>query len=105
VNQSSDLVVRIAAAPSDLAAVRDLWREYWRSIDLPDEFQGFGEELKSLPGVYGADGGALLIAFAERAPAGTIALRRLNDRAARSSACTCARRFAAGDWAAIYSTT
>ena len=81
VNQSSDLVVRIAAAPSDLAAVRDLWRKYWRSIDLPDEFQRFSEELKSLPGVYGADGGALLIAFAERAPAGTIALRRLNDRA------------------------
>jgi putative acetyltransferase len=81
VNQSSDLVVRIAASPADLAAVQDLWREYWRSIDLPDEFQGFGEELKGLPGVYGADGGALLIAWAESAPAGTIALRRLDNRA------------------------
>jgi putative acetyltransferase len=83
VNQSPDLVVRIAASPSDLVAVRDLWREYWRSIDLPDELQGFGEELKGLPGVYAADGGALFLAEStpEATPAGTIALRRLNHSA------------------------
>jgi len=76
-----DFVIRPAEGSSDLAAVRQLWREYWRSIDLPDEFQGFGEELKGLPGVYGTEGGALLIACMENMPAGTIALRRLNDRA------------------------
>jgi putative acetyltransferase len=83
VNQPSDLVVRIAVSPSDLAAVRELWREYWKSMDLPDDFQGFDEELKGLPGAYGADGGALLIAASalENAPAGTIALRRLNRSA------------------------
>jgi putative acetyltransferase len=83
VNQSSDLAIRTAASPADLALVRDLWREYWKSIDLPDEFQGFGEELKGLPGMYGADGGALLLAEStpEAVPAGTIALRRLDDRA------------------------
>jgi putative acetyltransferase len=80
VNQPFDLAVRIAEGPGDLAAVRELWREYWRSIDLPDEFQGFGEELKGLPGVYAADGGALLIAWTENTAAGTIALRRLSDR-------------------------
>jgi putative acetyltransferase len=75
-------VVRIAENTADLAAIRELWREYWRSIDLPDEFQGFGEELRGLPGVYGADGGALLLAESRRetTPAGTIALRRLNAR-------------------------
>jgi putative acetyltransferase len=80
VNEPFDLAVRIAQSSSDLSAVRALWREYWRSIELPDNFQGFGEELKGLPGVYAADGGSLLIAWAENTPAGTIALRRLNDR-------------------------
>jgi putative acetyltransferase len=73
--------VRIVESPDDLAAVRDLWREYWKSIDLPDDFQGFGEELRGLPGKYGEHGGALLIAWIEGTPAGTIALRRLSDRA------------------------
>jgi GNAT superfamily N-acetyltransferase len=78
-----DFLVRLAESSDDFAAVRQLWREYWKFIDLPDDFQGFGEELKGLPGVYGADGGALLIAESapENSPAGTIALRRLNDRA------------------------
>jgi putative acetyltransferase len=79
--RSGPLLVRIAESPSDLAAVRELWREYWKSIDLPDDFQGFGEELKGLPGVYAADGGVLLIGSIEAQPAGTIALRRLDDRA------------------------
>ena len=34
----------------------ELWREYWESFGLPLDFQGFGEELQGLPGVYGADG-------------------------------------------------
>jgi putative acetyltransferase len=80
-DHSGRLVVRIAVSQSDLAAVRELWREYWKSIGLPDDFQGFGEELKGLPGAYGADGGALLIAWVGDAAAGTIALRRLDDRA------------------------
>ena len=56
-------------------------REYWESFGLPLDFQGFGEELQGLPGVYGADGGALLLATFHDEPAGTIALRRL-DRTA-----------------------
>ena len=42
------------------------------------DFQGFGDELLGLPGVYGAEGGALLIAKLNDEPAGTIALRRLD---------------------------
>ena len=64
----------------DLAAVRELWREYWKSINLPNDFQGFADELKGLPGVYGDEGGVLLLATSEGKPAGTIALRRLNTR-------------------------
>ena len=61
--------VRTAESAGDVDSVRELWREYWKSIGLRDEFQGFGEELKGLPGLYGAEGGALLIAVVERARA------------------------------------
>jgi GNAT superfamily N-acetyltransferase len=77
----SPTVVRTVEGPDDLNAVRDLWREYWKSIDLPEDFQDFGEELQGLPGKYAEDGGALLIAWIEGAPTGTIALRRINDHA------------------------
>ena len=43
------------------------------------DFQGFGEERNGLPGVYGAAGGALLLALNKDEPAGTIALRRLDQ--------------------------
>jgi putative acetyltransferase len=75
-----DRIVRLAESQGDVAAVRGLWREYWESIGLPDDFQGFGEERKGLPGVYGSEGGALLLALCADAPAGTIALRRLDRR-------------------------
>jgi putative acetyltransferase len=69
--------IRLAESPGDLAIVRQLWGEYWESLGLPMDFQGFGEEVQSLPGVYAALGGALLVAFDSSEPAGTIALRRL----------------------------
>ena len=70
--------IRPAESPSDVAVVQQLWREYWESIGLPMNFQGFGDELRGLPGVYGADGGVLLLATYKDEPAGTIALRRLD---------------------------
>jgi putative acetyltransferase len=69
--------VRLAQTPSDVAIVRQLWREYWESIGLPMDFQGFDVELQGLPGAYGAKGGALLLATDKEEPAGTIALRSL----------------------------
>jgi putative acetyltransferase len=70
--------IRLAESPGDLAAVRQLWGEYWESFGLPMDFQGFGDELRGLPGVYGAEGGALLLGFESGEPAGTIAMRRLD---------------------------
>jgi GNAT superfamily N-acetyltransferase len=74
-----DVIIAQAESDSDIAVIRGLWREYWESIGLPMDFQGFGEELRGLPGAYGAPGGALLLAFYEDEPAGTIALRRLDE--------------------------
>jgi putative acetyltransferase len=72
--------VRLAGSQADMAVVRQLWREYWESFGLSLDFQGFANELKSLPGVYGAVGGALLLAWDQDQPAGTIALRRLDAK-------------------------
>jgi putative acetyltransferase len=69
--------IRLAESPGDLAIVRQLWGEYWESLGLPTDFQGFSEEVRSLPGAYAAQGGALLVAFDSAEPAGTIALRLL----------------------------
>jgi GNAT superfamily N-acetyltransferase len=73
--------VRIAESAMDLAGVRQLWREYWESFGLPADFQGFSDEVQGLPGVYGAAGGALLIARHGESACATIALRRFSDRA------------------------
>jgi putative acetyltransferase len=73
------VIIRLAESTGDIAAVRELWLEYWESIGLPMDFQGFGEERNGLPGVYGAAGGALLLALDTDQPAGTIALRRLDQ--------------------------
>jgi putative acetyltransferase len=72
--------IRVAETLRDLADVRQLWREYWESLGLPMDFQGFGAELEGLPGAYGAAGGVLLLASKEAEPAGTIAMRRLDER-------------------------
>ena len=60
------IIIRRAEASRDIGAVRDLWREYWESFGLPLDFQGFGEELRGLPGLYGAAGGVLLLAVHAR---------------------------------------
>jgi putative acetyltransferase len=78
---ANDIVIGQAESESEIAAVGDLWREYWESFGLPMDFQGFGEELRGLPGLYGSAGGLLLLAICKDEPAGTIALRRLDARA------------------------
>ena len=65
------------ASAVDLDPVRSLWREYWESVQLAPDFQGFAEELRTLPGRYAAPGGTLLLATVEGKLAGTGALRPL----------------------------
>jgi GNAT superfamily N-acetyltransferase len=79
---ASDVIIVQAEKEADIGLVRGLWREYWESFGLPMDFQGFGEELQGLPGLYGAAaGGALLLAIRNDEPAGTIALRCLDATA------------------------
>jgi len=69
------------ASAADLDLVRGLWREYWESVQLAPDFQGFAEELRTLPGRYAAPGGRLLLATVEGRLAGTGALRPLTTLA------------------------
>jgi GNAT superfamily N-acetyltransferase len=67
--------VRQAATPADMDEARALFREYadWLAVDLC--FQGFAEELASLPGAYAPPRGCLLLAGPAGAAIGCIALR------------------------------
>jgi ribosomal protein S18 acetylase RimI-like enzyme len=67
------------AAPADLAHVRALFEEYaaWLAVDL--SFQGFAEELATLPGAYAPPRGRLYVAEADGGLVGCIALRPLPE--------------------------
>jgi putative acetyltransferase len=77
------LVLKIvpATAAQDLVDVRILFGEYSALVAEALCFQNFDQELEALPGAYAPPGGALLIARkvdAASAPAGCVALRRLD---------------------------
>jgi ribosomal protein S18 acetylase RimI-like enzyme len=72
------MLITPASLPTDLPAIRDLFRAYaaWLPIDLG--YQGFDGELASLPGKYAPPRGALLIARdADGAALGCVAMRPL----------------------------
>ena len=69
------VVIRATSHPVDIASVRELWSEYWAEAGLDEGFQGFAAELASLPGPY-----QLLLAAVDGEVAGTIAMRRNDER-------------------------
>jgi GNAT superfamily N-acetyltransferase len=71
--------IRHADGPRDLALARALFEEYaaWLAVDLC--FQGFAQELATLPGAYAAPQGRLLLVGAPGESFGCIALRPLGE--------------------------
>ncbi len=71
------LDIRVAHSASDLGAIRQLFIDYQSELGIDLDFQGFHEELQTLPGVYAEPEGILLLATVDDAPAGCCAFRAL----------------------------
>jgi putative acetyltransferase len=78
--------------PALFEATREIFREYAASLGIDLGFQGFEEELATLPGEYAGPDGALLLAFVDGALAGCGATRPLPD-ADHPNACEMKRMF------------
>ena len=61
----------------DIENVRMLFREYAKTLGFDLSFQGFDEEVDSLPGQYAPPEGSLLIAAADNDILGCVALRKI----------------------------
>lgn len=73
----AEAAVREALAPADILLARTLFEEYaaWLAVDLC--FQGFADELATLPGAYARPLGRLYVAGVPGEAFGCIALRPL----------------------------
>jgi len=67
----------VADSPEDLAAIRALFLDYRAYLGIDLQFQGFDQELHTLPGDYAEPAGALLLARVDGLPAGCCAFRPL----------------------------
>lgn len=74
------LTLACATSPVDLPAVASLFRAYAQSLPIDLGYQGFDDELASLPGKYAPPLGALLIARDDAGEAlGCVAMRPLDE--------------------------
>jgi GNAT superfamily N-acetyltransferase len=87
-----ELALVRAETPESLEAVREVFREYAASLGIDLCFQGFEDELASLPGDYAEPRGLLLLAMVDGEVAGCGAFRPLPD-ADEPNACEMKRLF------------
>ncbi len=76
---TTGLSIAQARAAHEIATARGLFEEYAASLGIDLCFQGFDEELASLPGGYAPPDGRLLLARQGSQVAGCVALRRLEQ--------------------------
>ena len=76
----------------DWQETRLILRDYAASLDVDLDFQGFDEELETLPGAYAQPQGLMLLALVDGAVAGSGAFRPLPD-ADEPNACEMKRLF------------
>jgi putative acetyltransferase len=68
-----------AHSTAQIDMARSLFLEYEKEINVDLCFQGFAEELKTLPGKYGRPDGVLLLAMEGEHAIGCVALRRISS--------------------------
>src|SRR5438477_11376291 len=79
---SPTLKIEVTPARSgELEEVRALFREYAASLPIDLCFQGFDEELATLPGRYAEPAGRILLGWIDGALAGCVAVRALEGDA------------------------
>jgi len=71
-------IVRDATSRKDIDAVRELFLEYQAAIGVDLCFQGFQEELATLPGTYARPSGRLLLSVEGPEILGCVGLRALD---------------------------
>ena len=69
-----------AVSQADLTAVRELFLEYARSLNVSLCFENLDKEIAELPGAYAPPGGRLLLAADGASIAGCVALKKVDDR-------------------------
>lgn len=75
-------VIIPAVTSEHLQGVRELWLDYWNQLGFTPCFQGFADELDSLPGLYAPPDGRLLLVTMDDQSAGAVALRRHDETTA-----------------------
>ena len=73
------LTIERAVFPAGIDEVLQLFREYAAELPFDLSFQGFEEELATLPGAYAPPRGCILLARGGRGAAGCVGLRPLGD--------------------------
>ena len=73
------LTIVQAETAAQVATAREMIEEYAAWLEFKLCFQGYEEEIQSLPGKYAPPAGRLLLALWDGRPAGVIALRPLEE--------------------------
>ncbi|MCP4327788.1 MAG: GNAT family N-acetyltransferase [Alphaproteobacteria bacterium] len=74
-----DIGICTARTGTEISEIRSLFLEYAESLNFDLCFQGFDEEVATLPGRYAAPDGELFLATVDRAYAGCIGARPIGD--------------------------
>ena len=75
-----EITIREAVEDADLAQIHSLFSAYAYALNFDLCFQGFDQELATLPGSYAPPSGALWLAYLGRETVGCIGLRPLTGK-------------------------